>query len=122
MSIFSRLLPILLVLALLPWGSFAPRFGTPVSQIPAHSARLDAAQQASDTGIAALTPDKTYASAAKRCKAPALPGSPCDPVLAVLPAETTLVFASAYSALYTEALHRLIGQSPPLSLGPPRQS
>lgn len=114
MLMLTRLFLLLTVLALLPFGSFAASFGTPLHNPAVISAQLH------DTAITSIPTGKTFASTLKRCKGPALPGSPCNPALAVWPTEVTLAFDSPASRLQLSDLAATPGQTPPFLLGPPR--
>ncbi|MDZ4392625.1 hypothetical protein [Cypionkella sp.] len=114
MSKLTRLFLLLIVLALLPLGSFAAKFGT------APHARVVISAQLDDAAVAPAPTSKTFAATLKRCKGPALPGSPCNPALALWPAETTLAFSGPASVLRPASWPPKIGHRPPLPLGPPR--
>ena len=113
MAILTRLVLLLTLLAMLPLGSFAAKFGTGAT-VTAISAQIDGA------AVAAAPIQKTYAAPLKRCKGPALPGSPCNPALVVWATETTLAFSSPFTVLHPAAWSPKPGQIPPLPLGPPR--
>ena len=114
MSIFTRLLLLLTVLALLPLGSFSAKLGTGTRHVAVISTQLNDA-------VALATPaEKTFATVKSRCKGPALPGSPCNPALAVWPSQLTLAFDAPATALYPSAWVPMIGQTPPHPIGPPR--
>lgn len=114
MKMLTRLFLLLTVLALLPLGSFAPKFGTAPHPAAAISAQLG------DRALAPAPNDKTFVSVLKRCKGPALPGSPCNPALAVWPTETMRAFSSPATILHPADWSPTPGQTPPLPLGPPR--
>ncbi len=114
MSMLIRLALLLTVLALLPLGSFAAKFGTGPRTVAVISAQLD------DVAVATTPTEKTFASAQNRCKGPALPGSPCNPALAVWPTELTLAFHDPATTVHPTAWPAKIGHNPALPLGPPR--
>ena len=114
MSMLTRLFLLLTVLALLPWGSFTAKFGTSPRVAAVISAQLD------ETAVAPAPTSKTFASTLKRCKGPALPGSPCNPALALWPTEMTFAFHATATKVHPTALPAKIGLRPTLPLGPPR--
>ncbi|MES2436174.1 MAG: hypothetical protein V4586_20360 [Pseudomonadota bacterium] len=114
MLMLSRLFLLLTVLALLPLGSFAAKFGTGPRHVAVISAQLD------EAAVAATAREKTFASAQSRCKGPALPGSPCNPALAVWPTEVSLAFSAPATTVHPTAWPPRIGLKPVLPLGPPR--
>ena len=118
MSILTRVVLLLTVLALLPFGSFAAKFGTTPRAVAAISAQLDA--PARDVMAAEKTAEKTFAAAQGRCKGPALPGSPCNPALAVWPAAPTFIFNPPARRIPPAAWPARVGQILPLPPGPPR--
>ncbi|WP_299509386.1 hypothetical protein [Cypionkella sp.] len=119
MLCISRLFLVLLVLTLLPWSSLAQGLNAPPLHIVSDSPRLDPQSHSPTTSSA--QPHKTYVAAIKRCKGPILRGTPCDPVLAVLPAEMEIAFASRATLLQSLRWSRLKGHHPPQSIGPPRR-
>lgn len=119
MSMLTRLFLLLTVLALLPFGSFSAKFGTgPFNTGPRAVAVISA--QLADVSVAASPSVKTFAAAQSRCKGPALPGSPCNPALAVWTTELTLAFNAPATTLHPSAWPPKIGHKPALPLGPPR--
>lgn len=114
MSMLTRLFLLLTVLALLPLGSFSAKFDTAPHPAAAISTQLG------DSTVAPAPHDKTFVSVLKRCKGPALPGSPCNPALAVWPTQTMPAFRSAATVLQPADWSPEPGQTPPLPLGPPR--
>lgn len=126
MSMLTRLLLLLTVLALLPFGSFATKFGTSPRAVAVISAQLDdTVVEAAETlksfaTTTQKTSAKTFASTHNRCKGKALPGSSCNPALAVWPTELALAFHAPARALHPTAWPTMIGHNPPRALGPPR--
>lgn len=118
MSMLTRLVLLLTVLALLPFGSFTARFGTSPRIVAVISAQLD--DRAAQMIAADTTAEKTFAAAQGRCKGPALPGSPCNPALADWPAAPTVIFNPPARRLHPAAWPARIGQILPLPPGPPR--
>ena len=114
MSMLTRLVLLLTVLALLPFGSFSAKFGTGPRPVAVISAQLDNAT------VAATPSEKTFAAAQSRCKGSALPGSACNPALAVWPTERTLAFSAPATTVHPTAWPPKIGHKPALPLGPPR--
>ena len=118
MSIFTRLVLLLTVLALLPLGSQTAKFGSPPRAVAVSWAQLDDIVQGKVA--AAKTSEQAFASVQGRCKGPALPGSPCNPALVVWPATLTFVFNAPSRRLHPAAWPVRIGQIPPLPRDPPR--
>jgi len=118
MSIFTRLVLLLTVLALLPFGSLTAKFGLHPRAVAVSWTQLDDIIQ----GKVAVgkIPEKTFATAQGRCKGPALPGSPCNPALVVWPATPTFVFNAPARRLHPAARPASIGQIPSLPHDPPR--
>ncbi len=114
MSMLTRLFLLLTVLALLPFGSFSAKFGTGPRPVAVISAQLD------DTAVAPAPTSKTFATTLTRCKGPALPGSPCNPALALWPTELSLAFHAPATTVHPTAWPPKIGHTPALPLGPPR--
>ena len=111
----TRLVVMLLLLAMLPLGSLAAKVATAPRAVAVISAQL------ADTTVAATAKDNTFASVAQRCKGPALPGAPCHPALADWPAPLLPGFASRATALTFPRLSPgMIGHTPPLPPVPPR--
>ena len=117
----------ILVLAVLPWGAYAARFGL----APAHPA-IPAAAEAQIRGakaacgiVAVVTCHAAAQDAAvvvppRRCHGPALPGAPCGP-------DAVLAQKQATPAVHRSLLPRLrdkfalpIGRALRPDLGPPR--
>lgn len=119
MSMLTRLFLLLTVLALLPFGSFTAKFGTGAFNIGPRTVAMISAQL-DDAAVAATPAEKTFASAQSRCKGPALPGSPCNPALAVWPTPLTLAFNVPATTVHPTAWLPKIGHKPALPLGPPR--
>ena len=119
MSTLTRLVLLLSVLALLPLGSFAAKFGTSPRSIAVIAATAISPQRDTPALSPAAT-EKTFASAPSRCKGPSLPGSPCDPALAIWPTDATLAFTAAVTTLHPTAWPPMIGHNPSHRLGPPR--
>ncbi|GLS88867.1 hypothetical protein GCM10010873_38410 [Cypionkella aquatica] len=117
MALLTRTLLLLTLLALLPLGSFAHKFGTvaPASRLIAVQMDWPASADALQAPIR-----KTYAAVIARCKGPAIPGSPCNPALAVWPTEVSLAFISPATRLRPSTWPQSVGQIPPLAHGPPR--
>ena len=122
MSTLTRLILLLSVLALLPLGSFAAKFGTSprIAGISAHFDDTATSPQRDTPALSPAATEKTFASAHGRCKGPSLPGSPCDPALAIWPTDATLAFTAAVTTLHPTAWPPMIGHNPPHRLGPPR--
>ena len=118
MSIFTRLVLLLTVLALLPFGSLTAKFGNPPRAVAAGWAQLDDIVQGKVA--ATKTSEQAFATVQGRCKGPALPGSPCNPALVVWPATLTFVFNAPSRRLHPAAWPVRIGQIPPLPRDPPR--
>lgn len=114
MSMLTRLVLLLTLLAMLPFGSFTAKFGTGPRTFALISAQLD------DAAVAAPASEKTFAAAQSRCKGPALPGSPCNPALALWPTELPLGFNAPATTVHPSAWPPKIGHIPALPLGPPR--
>ena len=110
----TRFLLLLTVLALLPFGSISAKFGTGLHRVTLITAQLD------DATIAATASEKTFAAAQSRCKGPALPGSPCNPAVAVWPTERTLAFNAPATTVHPTAWPPKIGHKPALPIGPPK--
>ncbi len=124
MSMLTRLFLMLTVLALLPFGSFSAKFGIGPRPVTVISAQLDDAAVAvtpTEKTVSAKAPsEKTFASGQSRCKGSALPGSPCNPALAIWPTELTLAFNAPATTLHPSAWSPMIGHTPPHPIGPPR--
>ncbi|MFC3182601.1 hypothetical protein [Cypionkella sinensis] len=116
MSMLTRLVLLLAVLALLPFGSFAAKFGT----VPHVAAAVVSAQLDDDAAVAPVAAQKTFATVQSRCKGTALPGSPCNPALAVWPDELTLAFHAPATLLQAGAWWARPGQTPAQPRDPPK--
>ncbi|OYU40748.1 MAG: hypothetical protein CFE33_01245 [Pseudorhodobacter sp. PARRP1] len=114
MSMMSRLVLLLAVLALLPFGSFNAKFGTAPRIAAVISAQLD------ESISAPIASEQAFAAVQSRCKGTALPGSPCNPALAAWPEVLTLAFHPSATLLHPAAWRAKPGQTPPLPLDPPR--
>ena len=122
-----RLFSLCLVIALLPWGAYANTVVRPHSiaavvfltdddSLQAACARGgtgDAVQGQRIKGDAVLL-------APRQCKGPALPGTPCHPVLGLLPEATDIPTGLQNDPPRQIAVHTLTGRVPAPSVGPPR--
>ena len=115
MTMLTRLVLLLAVLALLPFGSFAAKFGT----VP-HVAAAVVSAKFDDAAVAPVATQKTFATVKSRCKGTALPGSPCNPALAVWPDELTLAFHAPATLLQAGAWWARPGQTPAQPRDPPK--
>lgn len=106
MSGLRFIFAVLLVLVLLPWGAYS-------AQMP-QAANLQAGLSAE------ATQTETNLVAPKHCRGPALPGSPCNPVLGLLPEAAAIAGTQGVAHLRASADLAAIRQdlSPPLE--PPR--
>jgi hypothetical protein len=95
-----------LILALLPWGSFVPKFGS----LAQHGTAVQG-------DVAAR---HSFAAMPKLCKGPFLPGTSCSPVHAVLPAAVSLGLVRPIAPRHRTTWQAPRGQQPPVLLEPPR--
>ena len=103
---------VVMIVAILPWGAFTAQFASPIkptAEVSGVSVSVDVAE-----------PEVKAVRAAKRCKGPALPGSPCGPqVLAIVPAAGADVEPRVSVAWFTPADVRLGGTFDETALDPP---
>ena len=101
-----------MLVAILPWGAFTAQFASPIKP----------AAEVSGGGISVdvAEPDVKAVRAAKRCKGPAIPGSPCEPqILVIVPAAGADVEPRVSVAWFTPADVRLGGTFDETALDPP---
>lgn len=101
-----------MIVAILPWGASTAEFAAPIKP----TAELSGVPVSVD----AAEPDGKAVRAAKRCKGPALPGSPCGPqILADLPPAGVDVEPRVSAAWFAPADVRLDGTFDEAALDPP---
>jgi hypothetical protein len=105
MQKINLLIVTVLLLALLPWGSFVPKFGSVLQR----NAQVQ-------TDVAALP----FVAAPKLCKGPFLPGTPCHPVLAVMAADVRLDAVRPVAPRHRTTWQAKRGRQPSVVLEPPR--
>jgi len=100
MGLVRTFLALVMIVAMLPWGAFTAQFPTAVKP----AAELSMASVVADVA----EPDVRSFKDVKRCKGPAMPGSPCGPqtiigvsvsVVASPPRMSTAWFAQADAQL-----------------------
>lgn len=118
MQVLRPFLALFLVLALLPWGAFTGK-ATVISSAP-QSALVQAGAGGSE--VFAAGQNETRLEAPKRCRAPVLPGSPCNPVPGLLP--DTITLAQSQEATHPRASADLaaVGYNPAPPRWPPKPS
>lgn len=120
MSVLTRLLLLLTLLALLPVGSFNLKFGGNLRPAAVISTQLEAILQDGDTSVSTPSRETRFAAALKRCNGPGIPGSGCNPALVVLLTEVSLAFTSPATALRPAGWPQMTAYRTPPLLGPPR--
>ena len=118
-----RLFLTMLTLALLPWGAYANTQAFSGAATVAYfveedglqtvCARVEAAQPVQGDAILI---------APHQCKGPALPGTPCNPVLGLLPDPVRLPAAYTEGPVPVTAVFNWIGRAPAPGIRPPRAS
>lgn len=118
MQVLRPFFALFLVLALLPWGAFAGK--APAIKTAPQSALVQTGAGGSEAFAAAQS--DTRLEAPKRCRAPVLPGSPCNPVLGLLP--DTITLAQSQEANHPRASADLaaVGYNPAPPRWPPKPS
>jgi hypothetical protein len=108
MSVATRVLAFVLLLALLPWGAYAKGFGVADRDGP-----VVTAPEPGGGHPAAVAP-------AKRCKGPSLPGAICGPDLGLVTAEAALPDLAGSGPGWPPRLRLPEGREPPGTLDPPK--
>ena len=118
-----RLFLTMLTLALLPWGAYANTqafsgaaavaFFVEEDGLQTVCARVEAAQPVQGDAILI---------APHQCKGPALPGTPCNPVLGLLPDPVRLPAAHATDPALVLTVFNWTGRAPAPGIRPPRAS
>lgn len=113
MSVMRSLLLTIMIIAFLPWGAFSANFALATATEISGSEKL-------------LSPDPSGADRAvvvanaKRCKGPALLGSPCGPAMIVtIPAKEPAIIESHSKAKFAWRSDRLDGTDDSSTLDPP---
>ncbi len=101
-----------MIVTILPWGAFAAQFVSPMKP----AAEVSGVSVSGDVA----EPDAKAVRVAKRCKGPALPGSPCGPqILVNVPAAGEDVAPRVSVAWFTPADVRLDSTFDETALDPP---
>lgn len=118
-----RIFVLMLTLAMLPWGAYANTQAFPAAVAVAYFTEEDGLQTVC-ARVEAGTPVQGDAIliAPHQCKGPALPGTPCNPVLGLLPEPVRLPAAYAAEPVPVLAVFNWTGRVPAPGIRPPRAS
>ena len=112
MGLLRTILALVMIVAILPWGAFTAPFPTPAKP---------AAEVSITSLVAAVAePEVRFFKAAKRCKGPSLPGSPCGPQT-IISGPASVVFSPprVTGVRFARADTRLNGTFDETALDPP---